>query len=89
MVTACEDTSLHLYGLFDMGLHYAKTLKMWRESFYRSWEEIKPMGFNDIFKRKWEYYLTYCEAAFKTRNISTVQLTLIKPNNTDFKVFGA
>ena len=89
MVNACEKTNLHLHGLFDMGLHYAKTLRMWKESFYHSWEDIKPMGFNDIFKRKWEYYLTYCEAAFKTRNISTVQLTLIKPNNTDYKIFGA
>ena len=89
MVNACEKTNLHLHGLFDMGLHYAKTLRIWKESFYRSWEDIKPMGFNDIFKRKWEYYLTYCEAAFKTRNISTVQLTLIKPNNTDYKIFGA
>lgn len=46
------------------GQSYAKTLRIWRENFLQAWPEIEKLGFDDVFKRKWVYYLCYCEAGF-------------------------
>lgn len=43
--------------------------------------EIKKLGFDDKFIRKWNYYFSYCEAAFTMRNISVMQLVYTRPNN--------
>jgi cyclopropane-fatty-acyl-phospholipid synthase len=85
MVNACKETTLQLHNLRDIGLNYAKTLRMWKEEVDSQKEEIRKLGMDDIFFRKWDYYLCYCEAAFMERNISTVQVTFIKPNNTTYK----
>lgn len=85
MVNACKETTLQLHNLRDIGLNYAKTLRMWKEEVDRQKEEIRKLGMDDVFFRKWDYYLCYCEAAFMERNISTVQVTFIKPNNTSYK----
>ena len=61
------------------GLDYAETLKRWRSSFQDSLNEIKSQGFNDTFLRMWNYYLSYCEGGFRSRNIDVGQL-LIKKN---------
>lgn len=44
---------------------YAKTLRLWRERFLERWPVIAPMGYDETFKRKWVYYLSYCEAGFE------------------------
>ena len=88
MVKGCEETDLHINNLYDIGHDYARTLNIWRENFLQNWEQINELGFDEVFKRKWLYYLQYCEAAFETRNISDVHLTLIKPNNTTYKHRG-
>jgi len=85
MVSACKETPLQLYNLRDIGLSYAKTLRTWKEKVDTQRDEIGKLGMDDVFFRKWDYYLCYCEAAFKERNISTVQATFIKPNNTGYK----
>ena len=82
ITNACIDNELHIFEIKDIGLHYAKTLSLWNTRFEDNWKEIEELGFNQVFKRKWHYYLKYCEAAFETRNISTQQITFIKPNNT-------
>jgi cyclopropane-fatty-acyl-phospholipid synthase len=46
------------------GLSYARTLADWQTRFQRAWPRLRPMGFDERFKRKWEYYLSYCEAGF-------------------------
>ena len=61
------------------GLDYAETLKRWRFSFQDSLSEIKSQGFNDTFLRMWNYYLSYCEGGFRSRNIDVGQF-LIKKN---------
>jgi cyclopropane-fatty-acyl-phospholipid synthase len=76
---------LHLVNLEEMGLHYAQTLKQWKQNFNIKVDEIKSLGFNDSFIRKWNYYLSYCEAAFKMRNINVVQMVYTKPNNHKLK----
>ena len=80
-----EKTGMHLYNLRDIGLHYAKTLREWKKAVDAQRGEISQLGFDDKFFRMWDYYLCYCDAAFSERNISTVQLTLIKANNTQYK----
>ncbi len=45
-------------------MSYAKTLGLWRERFLARWSEIAPLGFDEEFRRKWVYYLSYCEAGF-------------------------
>lgn len=47
------------------GLSYARTLAIWRERFLAAWPAIKQLGFDDRFKRTWDYYLCYCEAGFR------------------------
>lgn len=74
-------TDLHLVSLIDIGSHYAKTLHLWRENFFNNLEEVKKLGFDDVFIRKWDYYLSYCEAAFAMKNISDIQVVFSRPNN--------
>ncbi len=77
-VNATSDLSMH--GLHDFGLSYAKTLGLWHERFNEKWDEVARQGFDERFRRKWNYYLKYCEAAFATRNISVVQAVYARPN---------
>lgn len=71
----------------NIGPHYAKTLRLWREEFMRNFDaDIKPallkehegMTKSDVelFKRKWEYYFTYCEAGFVAKTLGDVIVTV-------------
>jgi cyclopropane-fatty-acyl-phospholipid synthase len=73
---------LFLHALSDHGLSYARTLRLWREAFNRQLEAVRALGFDGRFIRKWNYYLSYCEAAFAMRNISVVQAIYTRPNNS-------
>ena len=55
---------------------YAKTLNIWKENFFKTWDNISPLGFDETFKRMWEFYLSYCEAGFKARNINLIQCSM-------------
>ncbi|MBL8190126.1 MAG: class I SAM-dependent methyltransferase [Acidobacteria bacterium] len=72
---------LQLHHLEDMGLHYARTLQLWRQKLNRNSHQVAALGFDERFLRKWNYYLGYCEAAFQTRNVSVVQAVYTRPNN--------
>lgn len=72
---------LTLVDLKDMGLHYARTLRTWYDRFNANLHEVKKLGFDDSFIRKWNYYLCYCEAAFAMRNINVMQMIYARPNN--------
>ena len=61
----------HLYGS-----HYSNTLQRWRESFLNSWDHISQQGFNQSFKKMWDFYFSYCDAGFKSKNIDLVQFSL-------------
>ncbi|WP_407051197.1 class I SAM-dependent methyltransferase [Methyloraptor flagellatus] len=60
------------------GQDYARTLAEWRQRFLDAWPRIVPLGFDDRFKRLWEYYLHYCEAGFRSGNIDVRQLVYVK-----------
>jgi cyclopropane-fatty-acyl-phospholipid synthase len=72
---------LFLHALSDHGISYARTLRLWREAFNRQLQGVRALGFDERFIRKWNYYLSYCEAAFAMRNISVVQAIYTRPNN--------
>ena len=56
--------------------HYSDTLSIWRNEFNKKWDLIKKQGFDLTFKRMWEFYLSYCEAGFKSKNIDLIQFSL-------------
>jgi cyclopropane-fatty-acyl-phospholipid synthase len=68
--------------LKDLGLSYAETLKRWRAAFNQNETAVRGLGFDTRFIRKWNYYLSYCEAAFARRNITVVQAVYTRPNNS-------
>jgi cyclopropane-fatty-acyl-phospholipid synthase len=70
-----------MVDLKDIGLDYAKTLKLWHEAFNANLPKVRSLGFDDKFIRKWNYYLCYCEAAFEMRNINVMHLVYTRPNN--------
>ena len=63
----------------EFGQSYAITLKRWHETFNDKWEQISTMGFDDRFRRMWNYYLTSCAAAFETANCDVTQITVKRP----------
>ena len=60
------------------GQDYAKTLAIWRSNFRAAWPNLTPLGFDDRFRRLWEYYLAYCEAGFLSGNIDVRQVVFAK-----------
>jgi cyclopropane-fatty-acyl-phospholipid synthase len=60
------------------GQDYAKTLATWRNNFRAAWPNLKPLGFDERFRRLWEYYLAYCEAGFLSGNIDVRQVVFAK-----------
>ncbi|AYQ27936.1 class I SAM-dependent methyltransferase [Polaromonas sp. SP1] len=63
---------------FAFGQDYARTLRLWREDFMAQESRVLQLGFDKRFIRIWEFYLSYCEAAFAEANTSVVQFTLRK-----------
>ncbi|HEY2684222.1 MAG TPA: cyclopropane-fatty-acyl-phospholipid synthase family protein [Steroidobacteraceae bacterium] len=74
-------TDLKLSHLEDLGPHYARTLKIWRQRLLARREEARRLGYSDSFLRMWEYYLCYCEGGFEERQLGDVQMLLTKPNS--------
>ena len=76
-----EHGNFVLHSLEDGASDYVRTLRTWRRSFHQKLDQVRALGFDDRFIRKWDYYLCYCEAAFALRNISVVQTVHTRPNN--------
>lgn len=72
-------TDWNLHDVKDLGIDYAKTLRLWFDAFNTKLAEVKKLGMDDTFIRKWIYYLQYCEAAFATRHVTVKQLLYAKP----------
>ena len=58
------------------GQHHADTLHEWGETFDAAWSDIQPLGFDERFRRLWRFYLSYCEAGFRTERTNVIQLGL-------------
>ena len=68
-----EAGGFQVQAVDDFGPDYARTLRLWQDNFQARIEEVRALGFDQRFIRKWGYYLSYCEAAFAQRHISVVQ----------------
>lgn len=78
--TIMKHSDMRIFDLEDIGPHYARTLKDWRERFFQNDYKVRELGYSDTFIRLWEFYLCYCEGGFMERAISTVQLVMTKPD---------
>jgi cyclopropane-fatty-acyl-phospholipid synthase len=63
----------------DISAHYARTLRSWRERFEAGWENLRPLGYDERFRRLWRFYLSTSEAGFMERRIRDLQLLFAKP----------
>ena len=71
-----SSNGLEIKKYVSYGSHYSSTLKIWRDEFLKKWEEISKHGFDNKFKRMWHFYLSYCEAGFKSKNIDLIQFSM-------------
>lgn len=74
-----NSTDMVVHELHDIGLHYARTLYDWRVRFEKAWPSLDSKRFDERFYRLWQFYLCYCEGAFKQRATSAVHLVARKP----------
>ena len=65
---------LQITGVDAFGTDYAETLRRWRETFLARWPEVNALGFDETFRRRWEFYLAYCEAGFATGYLDVAQV---------------
>ncbi|MCA8869293.1 MAG: class I SAM-dependent methyltransferase [Rhodobacteraceae bacterium] len=65
-------------GSIEFGDSYSQTLRRWHETFNHAWDEIAEMGFDERFRRMWNFYLTSCAASFRSGNCDVTQLTLAR-----------
>ena len=71
-----SDNGLTIKSYESYADHYSDTLALWRNEFNKKWDLIKKQGFDLTFKRMWEFYLCYCEAGFKSKNIDLIQFSI-------------
>lgn len=69
-------TSLRIADVEDFGWHYAETLRHWRERFEERLDEVTALGLDERFQRLWRFYLAYCEAGFREKHCSVVQILI-------------
>jgi cyclopropane-fatty-acyl-phospholipid synthase len=72
-------TQMREIWLEDITAHYPPTLAQWRERFFAAWDKLMTHGYDERFKRLWDYYLSSSEAGFRERRIGDVQVLFAKP----------
>ncbi|MSP50186.1 MAG: class I SAM-dependent methyltransferase [Alphaproteobacteria bacterium] len=70
------DARMEWMGDHGFGQDYARTLRLWRQRFVEAWPEISRLGFDERFKRMWQYYLAYCEGGFRAGSIDVRQIVI-------------
>ena len=76
LVELSVETGLKFEKCNSYGLHYSNTLNIWRDEFIKKWENISEQGFDLNFKKMWNFYFSYCEAGFRSKNIDLIQFSL-------------
>lgn len=72
------NSGLQVEHIENIGIHYAETLKQWRQRFIAHRDEIARMGFDRLFQRKWIYYFSLCEAQFAVRVLNDLHMVLTR-----------
>jgi cyclopropane-fatty-acyl-phospholipid synthase len=73
------EAGLSLDTVETFGLSYARTLAEWRRRFHDAWPRLRASGLDEIFGRKWDYYLAYCEAGFRAGSIDVGLYRITRP----------
>ena len=76
-----EKTDFVVRHIEDYGFHYARTLNDWKSRFFQNYPMLEQQGFDQKFKRLWEFYFCYCEGGFIERSISVIHLLATRPHN--------
>ena len=82
-VVLCEEVQkagLEVAGSIEFGESYSQTLRRWYYTFNDRWDEVAALGFDDRFRRMWNFYLISCAATFHFRNCDVTQITVRKPS---------
>ncbi|WP_375257638.1 class I SAM-dependent methyltransferase [Citreimonas sp.] len=74
-----ERAGLSVERSVEFGKSYDKTLRRWHQTFNEKWDEIARLGFDDRFRRMWNFYLTSCAASFAVENCDVTQITVSRP----------
>ncbi|HEU5062513.1 MAG TPA: cyclopropane-fatty-acyl-phospholipid synthase family protein [Solirubrobacterales bacterium] len=85
MIAGCLErvTSMRQVWLDDITAHYPPTLAEWRGRFFAAWERLRSRGYDERFRRLWDFYLSSSEAGFRERRIGDVQALFAKPRAAD------
>lgn len=75
-----EEAGLKVVKSIEFGESYSETLRRWHDTFNDKWDQVLAMGFDDRFRRMWNFYLTSCAATFHYGNCDVTQITISKPN---------
>lgn len=75
-----QKAGLEVAGSIEFGESYSQTLRRWYDTFNDRWDEVAALGFDDRFRRMWNFYLTSCAATFHFRNCDVTQITVRKPS---------
>jgi cyclopropane-fatty-acyl-phospholipid synthase len=78
---AAGHSRLGLYGVEEIGEHYAETLRRWRANVHHRIEDVRRLGYDRRFERTWDFYLAFCEAAFRMRALRDAQLLFARPGS--------
>jgi cyclopropane-fatty-acyl-phospholipid synthase len=73
-----QHTTMRIDQRRPLGVHYAQTLRLWRQRFRAAWPEIEELGFDETFHKMWEFYLAYSEAGFRGDYLNVWQFGLAK-----------
>ncbi|NBZ87853.1 SAM-dependent methyltransferase [Stagnihabitans tardus] len=74
-----EKAGLKVLGSIEFGKSYSQTLRRWHESFNARWHEVQALGFDDRFRRMWNFYLCSCAGSFEGGNCDVTQITIARP----------
>ncbi|KZY42168.1 cyclopropane-fatty-acyl-phospholipid synthase [Roseovarius sp. HI0049] len=74
-----ERAGLQVLRSIEFGESYSQTLRRWHDTFNEKWDEVARMGFDDRFRRMWNFYLTSCAGAFRGGNCDVTQITIARP----------
>lgn len=77
--SAARHSRLGLYGVEEIGEHYAETLRRWRVNLHERIDDVRRLGYDRRFERTWDFYLAFCEAAFRVRALRDAQLLFARP----------
>ncbi|MDJ0825711.1 MAG: cyclopropane-fatty-acyl-phospholipid synthase family protein [Rhodobacter sp.] len=74
-----ERAGLRVARSIEFGDSYSQTLRRWHETFNAKWDEVAALGFDERFRRMWNFYLTSCAATFQSGNCDVTQITVTRP----------